>query len=373
MQESMVNLLKKMLEIYSPTGRELELSHFLSNEFKTLGFKTHIDMAGNTIGEFGKGKPTILLCGHMDTVSGRLQVTIENGRIYGRGAVDAKSPLAAMITAASMLIKEDFSGKITVAAVVDEEGKGCGVKQLIHDNVKADYAIFGEPSGIKQLTIAYKGSLHLEITVRTITGHSSVPWLYENAVEKAFEIYGLIREISFPLEKQDSKFYSTTSCLTQIEGGSLSSTVPSICKFHVDFRFPPNVKTEKLFEEIKRAVDRYVKNKKFSVSIEVIDSCESYEVDTASILVRALSWAIRMVEGKPATWVRKTGTGDMNLYGASILIPVVTYGVGESSMDHTSMEWVDLKEYDDSIRVLYNGLKKLLELYNKKDRNKKNR
>lgn len=367
MQRFAADLLKGMVERYSPTGHEAELSKFLLKKTEALGFKTRLDKAGNVIGEFGEGTPTILLCGHMDTVPGKLPVKIEEGRLYGRGAVDAKAPLAAMIAAASILSKEKFSGRLIVAGVVDEEGNGRGTRQLIEDDVKADYAIFGEPSGVDQITIAYKGSLHVKVSVETSTGHSSSPWLFENAIERAFDVYALLSSINFPSEKKGSRFYSLTSSLTKINGGSLSSQVPSKCVFHVDLRVPPQIEPMKLFDEVKRVVQEYRKAKPMvAVKVEVLDTCEPYEADVNSLLIRSLSWAIRMVRGKPATWVRKTGSGDMNLYGASMKIPIVTYGAGDSSLDHTPNEWVDLKEYEDSIQVLCKGIKQLVDLHNRR-------
>ena len=368
MQRLAVNILKKMLELYSPSRHEAELSAFLAKTMEALGFETRRDGVGNVIGEFGEGKPIILLCGHMDTVTGELPVRCESGRLYGRGAVDAKTSLAAMIVAASMLLNEKMSGKIIVAGVVDEEGGGIGIEQLVDDGIKADYAIFGEPSGVDQITIAYKGSLHVKILVETIAGHSSAPWLFENAIETAFEVYESLRAINFPAEKKDSKFFSTTSCMTKIHSGSPSSVMPAKCELHVDFRIPPQISTRELFGEIERTISRYGNDKtKTVVKVEVLHACEPYEADTDSLLVRSLSWAVRMVRGNPATWVRKTGTGDMNFYGSRVRVPAVSYGAGNSSLDHTPHEFIDLKEYEDSIEVLYLGIKRLLELHMKRE------
>ena len=71
-----------------------------------MGFEVGKDAIGNVIGVAGVGQPVILLCGHMDTVAGHLPLRIEEGKIYARGAVDAKGPLAAMIMAASDAGKE---------------------------------------------------------------------------------------------------------------------------------------------------------------------------------------------------------------------------------------------------------------------------
>ncbi|MFH0749161.1 MAG: M20/M25/M40 family metallo-hydrolase [Candidatus Bathyarchaeota archaeon] len=367
MQSFAVNLLKEMLEVYTPTGHETKLAQFLFERMKILELEPYIDEAGNVIGEFGEGTPTILFCGHMDTVEGKLPINLKEGRLYGRGAVDAKTSLAAMVMAASNLIKSNFTGKLIVAGVIDEEGEGRGIKQLIKDGIKADYAVFGEPSGVNQITVAYKGSLHIKVSVQTITGHSSAPWLFDNAVEKAFEIYKLLRTIDFSSERKDSRFYSLSSCLTKIAGGTSSSRIPSKCSLHIDFRIPPLISTGDVFNEIRRIGNEYeLQHPKVGLRIEALDSCEPYETSTNSLLIRSLSWAIRMIRGKPATWVRKTGTSDMNIYGASIKIPIVAYGAGESILDHTNNESINLKEYGDSIQVLNKGIIRLLELSKKK-------
>jgi LysW-gamma-L-lysine carboxypeptidase len=111
-----INLLKSLLEFYSPSGFEEEISNFIKNELINLGFKTEKDYVGNVIAESNGSNPTILLCGHMDTVPGKIPVKFTNGKIYGRGAVDAKSSLAAMISASANLLHEGFPAKIILAA-----------------------------------------------------------------------------------------------------------------------------------------------------------------------------------------------------------------------------------------------------------------
>ncbi|MDX1813808.1 MAG: M20/M25/M40 family metallo-hydrolase, partial [Candidatus Bathyarchaeia archaeon] len=103
-----VDLLTRMTKIYSSSGNEEEISLFLADEMTKMGFHVHRDEVGNVIGEIGDGSPVVLLCGHMDTVEGEIPVRIEDGQLYGRGSVDAKGPLAAMIVAASTFIKKGF-------------------------------------------------------------------------------------------------------------------------------------------------------------------------------------------------------------------------------------------------------------------------
>jgi len=361
-----VKLLHRMVERYSPTGQEGEMARLLAEEMRSLGLRSTIDEAGNVIGESSGGDPVFLLCGHMDTIPGRLPVRVDENRLYGRGAVDAKPALAAMICAAGNLVTEDFPGKLVVVGAVDEEGRSQGVKSLVKKGIVADYAIFGEPSGVDNITIAYKGSLQLKLTCRTNTGHSSAPWLFRNAVEEAFNLWEELKKVHFVEEDLGSRFYSVTSALTGIHGGSDTSTVPSQCDLHANFRLPPAIPADRFLQEALRTVEAFRSSRPdVGVEAQVEDSCEGYEADPNSVLVRGLSWAVREIRGNSATLLRKTGTGDMNILGAALRIPAVTYGAGDSKLDHTDEEYVNLNEYLDSIKVLQKSLVNVLDLHNR--------
>src|SRR3989304_10226052 len=117
MRDYSVRLLTDLLSIYSPSGKEEAISSFLVKEMKKLGFRVRKNAIGNVIGEIGQGEPTILLCGHMDTVAGHLPLRVEKDKIYARGAVDAKGPLAAMVIAAAAVAKEPaFPAKVVIAS-----------------------------------------------------------------------------------------------------------------------------------------------------------------------------------------------------------------------------------------------------------------
>lgn len=363
-----VDLLTRMIEIYSPSGKEEKISLFLSNEMKKIGFRVHRDEVGNVIGEIGEGSPVVLLCGHMDTVEGEIPVKIEDGHLYGRGSVDAKGPLAAMIVAASNFVNGGFDGKILVVGVVDEERGGTGIQHFVEEGIQPDYAIFGEPSGLEKVVFGYKGILTVKLTVKTPSGHSAAPWLFENAIEKAMEFWKQISRLHLREEKLKSRFYSITSCLTGIKGGNNSASfIPSHCEILVQLRIPPQLTPEQVFNEVSRKIDRYKStNPKVTVTIDKIDVAKAFEADRRSVIVRALSWGIRKTTLNYASFSRKTGTGDMNVLGNELKIPVVTYGPGDSKLDHTPNEHINLQEYLDSIEVLKKTLTKLPELVKKR-------
>lgn len=367
MSDYAVRLLTDLLKIYSPSRKEEAISNFLVKEMKALGFRISKDSVGNVIGEIGQGKPVILLCGHMDTIPGQLPVRVKNNKIYGAGAVDAKGPLAAMIIAAAKVAQEPtFQAKVVVASVVEEEATSRGVKNLIREGISADYAIFGEPSGAENITIGYKGNLHIQITLETYTGHSSVPWLYENAIEKAFELWQQIENAYPPVEKQESPFHAVTACLIKLSGGKGDSKIPSKCEMHIDLRVPPQCTSAQVFKEAENVIKQYqATNPKVSVKVAIKDSNEPFEVNKNSPLVRALSYSIRKVQNKPATLLRKTGTGDMNILGRAMNMPIVTYGPGDSHLDHTKDEHILISEYLDGIQVYKETILKLIELHEK--------
>jgi LysW-gamma-L-lysine carboxypeptidase len=369
MQEQAVRLLTNLLGIYSPSGKEEAIASFLAEEMKKLGFQVGIDAIGNVIGVVGEGEPTIFLCGHMDTVAGHLPLRVEEGKIFARGAVDAKGPLAAMVVAAAQVVKDPaFKGKVLLASVVEEEATSRGVRHLITQGIHADYAIFGEPSGVENITIGYKGQIQLKVTCKTETGHSSTPWLYENALEKAYELWMQIKNSYLPLDKAESPFNAVTACLTKVVGGRATSVIPFESEMFIDIRVPPQFTTAQVFEETKKVIAQYqAANPKVVVKASVEDTVEPFEVDKSSPIVHALSSSVRKVLNKPATLLRKTGTGDMNILGKAMNLPIVTYGPGDSHLDHTTDEHIVVSEYLDSIQVFKETLLKLSELHNNKN------
>jgi LysW-gamma-L-lysine carboxypeptidase len=302
----------------------------------------------------------------MDVVPPELAVKEEGGVLYGRGTADAKSPLAAMIEVATQLLEEDPAFRVTVAGLVDEEGNNEGVKQLLSDGIDADYAIFGEPTNVNTITTGYKGGLLIEVTCTAESGHSSAPWLFMNTIEKAMEVWNRIKTLKMPQERPNSRFFSLSKNLRHINGGRKNSVTPSHCTIQVGVRIPPGITVNQLEAEITRIVEGYrIENPEVEVDMAILDHSEPYLADRRSKVVKALSQAIYVTTGKRATLLNKTGTGDMNIFGLATGIPVVTYGPGDSHLDHTPHEHIFLEDYHQSIKVLKEALRRLVHLHNR--------
>lgn len=352
-----VELLKKSLEQYTPSRSEASLANMIKDKcVNELGFEqVNIDNVGNVIATKGNGEPRILLCGHMDTVPGQIPVRIEDGFVYGRGASDAKGPLIAMLLAASEFPKQ--KGTIIFAGVVDEEGNATGVKQLVKSGLSADYAIFGEPSGIDNITIAYKGRLEIRLTcdVRT-SAHASAPWLAKNSIEEIYDFWNAVKCEIDRVQIKNNRTDSISCSLTEISGGSSHNVTPQKCKITIDIRIPTFTRCEEVLSILDKVIFNVASTKGVRATYRIEDKTEPFEADYASPLVRALSLSILDVRRKRPILLRKTGTGDMNILGNAFNIPVITFGPGDPHSSHTSNERLSIKEYVSSIDVFNRAL-----------------
>lgn len=352
-----VELLQKALELYTPSRSEAALANMIKDKCTNeLGFEqVNIDSVGNVIASKGTGEPRILLCGHMDTVPGQVPVRIENGYLYGRGASDAKAPLIAMLLAASEFPKQ--AGTVIFAGVVDEEGNATGVKQLVKSKIGVDYAMFGEPSGIDNITIAYKGRLAIRLSCDVgNSAHASAPWLARNSVEEMYDFWRAIKSEIGRVGTAESKANSISCTLTEISGGSSHNVTPQKCKITIDMRIPTVTTCQNVLDIVDGVITRTAKEKGMKATYRIEDRTDPFEADHSSPLVRALSLGILDVRKSRPTLLRKTGTGDMNVLGNTFKIPVVTYGPGDPHASHTADERVNIDEYVSSIEVFSRAL-----------------
>lgn len=356
-----ISLLADSLRIYSPSKKEGSLSRFLMEKMSNeLGYRSvRVDGANNVIGEVGAGKPVLLLCGHMDTVPGVQPVRVKKDLVYGRGVVDAKSSLIAMIVAASSLKKANV-GRTILAAVTDEEGSGSGIKELIRGGISADYAIFGEPSGVHSITVGYKGRMSIKVTCQTSPVHASAPWMSQNAIEKGFEVWSAIKTHLGKLSNGANRYASLTACLTRIRAGTAENIMPGTCQFTIDVRYPSRFTSQDVSREVHAAANSLQENPDFpKTSIEIGDSTPPFEASKSSTVSRALARAIIKTRKVKPIYLHKTGTGDMNILGAALNIPVVTYGPGNPHLSHTSKECIEVEEYLSSINIYIQTIKNL--------------
>jgi LysW-gamma-L-lysine carboxypeptidase len=357
-----VNLLLESLKIYSPTTEEAELAAFLAGRMGSLGYsRVRIDRAGNALGEIGRGRTRLLLCGHMDTVPGRLPVRRTKESVFGRGAADAKSPLCALLAAGAAAA--DSGIRVTFAGVTQEEGEGAGIEQMIRSGTKFDYAVFGEPSGAERITVGYRGRVSLHITVRTQGGHAGSPWAQRSAFDEFNLMLAKLRDYERLKEVKGDHFRSVSVSPTLVKAGSYHNVIPSLCEATLDLRLPPSLPSTRAVEEIRALAED--SGDGVEIRITPGEPTEAYEVDTSSRLVRAFQRAILIRLKTGPKLVRKTGTGDMNTFAQRNHTQCITYGPGLSRTSHTDGEAVQIRDYLNSIEVLKESIHQLAALESK--------
>jgi LysW-gamma-L-lysine carboxypeptidase len=338
-----VNLLKEIIKIYSPSEKEKEVSDFLFNFLKNNNFNVEQDKEWNIISSLGSGAPYVLLTSHMDTVSGEIPFRIDGKKIYGRGACDAKSPLAALMSAFMRFKNKKFKGTLIFAGVTGEEAPNSRGTLELMKKIKADYIFLGEPGSVDGITIGYKGRLLIKVLFKGKASHSSSE--EENPILKFIHFSNKI----IGLHKGNNLFESLSFSPTSIIAESESNVVPSECRATIDFRIPPSLTHEEVLKDISQKLDG---------EIELVEGVDAVLTSKNNVLVKTLVKAIRE-KGLSPKYKRKTGSSDMNLL-VKLTENIVTYGPGDSSLDHTDKEYIDTSEYLKSIDILERAISDIL-------------
>ena len=293
---------------------------------------------------------TVLLHGHLDVVPGheeQFEPRLEGDRLFGRGAYDMKGALAAL-----MLAIADLQGsegvRVRLGIVPDEESeeeveRGCDL--LLEQGFVGDFAITGEPTDML-VGVAAKGVLAMRIRVDGRAAHGATPWLGQNAILKAIEVFHLIEAL--PFAGESSELYDRPSInLGRILGGDALNKVPDACVIDVDVRYLPEQEPEAILDQVK-AVE----------GAEVISTFRRPPalVDPASPFVRALCDAASPHHPDQVTSIGRDGASDAVSF-LRVGIPAVEFGpLGAGH--HGPEEWVssplpgELPPHDHGLRGL---------------------
>lgn len=345
--------LEQLVRTPSVSGNERAAVELFVRAAREVGLESSIDAAGNAIvtvrspaaarGGDGPGADrggVIVLLGHIDTVSGDIPVRIEDNILYGRGAVDAKGPLAAMLAAAARVDLDGGTTLHVVAAVGEETPESPGAHEIAR-SLRADACIIGEPSGVGGFALGYKGRLLVRARFELSHSHSAGP--AGSAADAAFgwwsAVLGEVHRLNAaPAGIFDSLQASLRGFDSACDGLTDSATLNG------GFRLPPRIAPDEL-ERAIRALDGG------PTCIEFCGHTAAYRCARDNAVAAALGAAIRD-EGLTPRAQLKTGTADMNIVAPAWGCPIAAYGPGDSALDHAPDERLDLGEFTRSIRVL---------------------
>jgi succinyl-diaminopimelate desuccinylase len=349
------------LKSCNPPGNEAPVAKVIAHKMEELGISTYIvpleESRANVVGTLrGRGeKPALLFNGHLDTVPpGELpwehdpySAEVLGGRLYGRGAADMKSGIAAMVMAAGALARSgvELAGDLIVVGTAGEEIDSLGARSFLEsgDLKGVGSIVIGEPSNL-QIFTAHKGALWLQVSTQGKIAHGSMPDLGVNAIMHMTAF--LNRLVNYHFSYQELSLLSApTLSVGTIAGGVKTNVVPDRCVATIDIRTVPGQEHSKIIDDVLAiAADLREELSDFHFEVEVVNDRAPVETSTEAAIVQAAIQVAKEVFGQGLE------AGGVNYYtDASVLasitgIPTIIYGPGEPGLAHQADESVELEK-----------------------------
>ena len=340
--------LEGLVRHYSPSGEEAAVVSWLVEHMRALGFTTAFrDQAGNAVGVIGTGAKNAVLLGHIDTVRGELPIRVDDERIYGRGTVDAKGSLACFVSAAAAVTPAPDL-RLTVIGAVDEERGSSGARYAA-DAYQADFVIVGEPNRWDRIGLGYKGTLPMKLSLRRPASHTASAVV--TAAEEWVQNWNNFHQFAAEYNADKPKLFDQLLVsLRSLQAGEDQEGQFAIGE--IGCRLPPEGTPGEWFDRL-RELAPLAELEMTAVPIP------AWRCEKNTAPVRAFLKAIRAHEGTPA-FVYKTGTADLNIVAPAWRCPALVYGPGDSALDHTDGEYLEIAEYLKAIEVLKDALNQLI-------------
>jgi len=353
-----VELTRELIRQQSVLGSEHAIAKQIHNLISPYSSKVYLEDIGDgreNVIAFGKGKGrrTVLLNAHMDTVEvmnnwihNPFGAEEEDGKIYGLGACDMKSGLAIFISLYSAFSQQDLN--LIFTACADEEGDSLGAYTLIQymreKNINPDVVLISEPTN-ERVMLGARGRVVFEIEVKGRSAHGARPHLGINAIMDAGKILGVFEKLPLP---EHDKLGIGSFCPLKISGGSSSLSVPEECRIILDRHYVLGETQEGIRMDIVKAIEAL--GLRSSVRVEFVKRkvpflkpyvCEENELVSM----------FREIASSDVTYGQSVG--DFNLFGE--LWPTIVYGCKGGNW-HSGEEFVEINSishtYDTYSRFL---------------------
>ena len=347
MTGGVVETLRWLCAIPSPIGEERAICDAVAERVGRLALAGRVRRHGDSLVvpvTSGTGGPRIALAGHLDVVRTAHDgpVRIEGDRLFGPGAADMKSGLAAMLELIETAQPSAFRADLTLVFYAREEGpfaeNELGVVLAEDPALRhQDFAVCLEPSDNK-LQLGCNGSLHATVTFAGRTAHSSRPWQGENAIHKAGAFLTELAALA-PVEYRDGDlvYRQVTSC-TMAEGGRGRNIIPDAFSLNVNHRFTPATSLDVARAEVERLVGG-------RATCVFRDESPSAPTFSSHPEVRRLAAAGALAIEPKQAWT------DVARF-ASLGVPAVNFGPGVNAQAHQRNEWTLLPLIEEGVGIL---------------------
>ena len=371
-----LQLTQELIARASVTPSDEGCQELLAERLAQVGFRVEKLRYGNVDNlwaRHGNGGPVLCFAGHTDVVptgpleewqSDPFKPTIRDGLLYGRGAADMKSGLAAMVTASEEFVRTHPSHRGALAFLItsDEEGPSVdGTKRVVETlrerGERIDWCIVGEPSSEHSIgdtiKIGRRGSLSGRLTVHGVQGHIAYPQLADNPVHR---FAPALAELASRVWDQGNEHFEPTSF--QVSNLAAGTGAPNVIPGELKARFNLRYSPVQTLESLKHTVEEILRRHGVRHSLEWYVSGEPFYTAPGA-LSRAVSDAVRSVTGTPPTYSTGGGTSD-GRFIAPMGAQVVELGVINASI-HKVNESVRVEDIDLLHAMYLSSLRNLLE------------
>jgi succinyl-diaminopimelate desuccinylase len=370
-----VDLTLDLLGRNSVTPADQGCQEVMTRRLAEVGFEVENLRYGNVDNFWathGKGGPVLCFAGHTDVVptgpleewkSDPFKPAVRDGQLFGRGAADMKSALAAMVTATEDFVKAHPKHKGTIAYLItsDEEGPSVdGTKKVVETlrerGQKIDWCIVGEPSSEKELgdtiKIGRRGSLSGRLTVHGVQGHIAYPQLAENPVHT---FAPALAELTARVWDNGNQHFQPTSF--QISNFNAGTGAPNVIPGELKARFNLRYSPVQTIDGLKAIVEGILKKHGVRFTLEWYVSGEPFYTPPGA-LSAGVTRAIEIETGAKPKYSTGGGTSD-GRFIATLGSQVVECGVINATI-HKVNESVNVTDIDRLHRIYLNALKEML-------------
>lgn len=316
----------------------------------------------------GKTQRTLWILSHIDTVppgsddlwsKPPFQVTIEGGKIYGRGSADNGEGVMSTLLLLKHLQKDKLALNLGLAFVADEEnGSKYGTQKLMEEGIfKEDDLVIVPDSGTMEgleIEVAEKTTLWLKFSVSGVQGHASTPEKAVNAATESMKFgLGLVHALREKYSDSDETFdypLSSFEITKREKNVDNVNTIPGLDVFYLDSRVLPKYPPEEVLNFIKQKIADFEKNSKATVKLDIINEEHTPPTSTDSEVYKKLSDAIFAVQGKKAKPIG-IGGGTVAAFFRNRGIDAVVWGISDPDVYHQPDEFIAIDHIVKAIEV----------------------
>ncbi len=352
MTDKINELLKNLIEIES-TSKKPEKIHmaldFVKKEFGNKFYAKEYQYKDRPILVLSNTETRVvdlIIACHIDIVpadEAAFKLTEREGKLFGRGVFDMKGSLVASLFAAyDVFSSPDNKLSFAFFITADEEIDGLSTEYLLEkENYSGKFALVPDGGAETGIVIEEKGLLQIQVDITGKSAHASRPWLGNNSIDKAIEIYTKLL-VDFPNPKNEQD-WRTTVGLTKIQAGEAINQIPSKAVAFFDIRYVSEKDLEKVLEIIKQfgADTKY----------RILSEGPMLKTSDNNKFIDVLKDSIFKITNKKAFLIRESGTSDAVFFSQQN-IPVVLIRPNGAGA-HEDIEWIE----KDSLERFYNILK----------------